>query len=130
MRKLIVSIVTIGALASASTAQAQGWGLWFGSRPIYNGYAQPADDDGWARSVCSGQRGHMMEDRLRHEVEEGEIDLDFADRMHTAIDKLEDKARHECDEGDRRGIWGISQRFDRIQQWIENEAHGENRRSW
>lgn len=130
MRKMIGLAVAAGALVSANSAQAQGWGVWFGSRPAYGGYVRPTDNDWWARSVCSGQRGKMLEGRLRHEVDEEEIDPDTADRMHEAIDQLEDKARHECEEGDHRAIMGISQRFDRIQQWMENEAHGDERRGW
>ena len=130
MRKVMVVVLAGGALASASPAQAQGWGVWLGTRPAYGGYVQRGDDDWWARSVCSGQRSHMLEDRLRHEQAEDEIDPDTADHMHDAIDRLEDHARQECGEGDRRGIWNIFQRYNGIERWMENEAHGDERRGW
>lgn len=128
MQKAITLAMAAGALASATAAQAQGWGVYIGSRPTY-GYASRGDD--WAaRSVCSGERARALEGRLRHEQNEGEIDPATADRMHDAIDRLEDRSRDECEEGDRRAIWGISQRFDRIQSWMENEAHGSWHRGW
>jgi len=122
MHKTIAVMMAAGALASASAAQAQSWGVYIGSQPSY-GYAARGDD--WVvRSVCSGERARGLEGRLRHEQDEGEIDPGTADRMHDAIDRLEDRSRNECEEGDRRAIYGISQRFDRIQGWMENEAHG------
>lgn len=121
MHKTIALMMAASALVSTS-AQAQSWGVWFGAQPSY-GYA-PRGDDWVVRSVCSGERAHRLEGRLRHEQNEGEIDPDTAERMHDAIDRLEDRSRNECEEGDRRAIYGISQRFDRIQGWMEHEAHG------
>lgn len=117
------------ALAPAAPATAQTYGgvtLSFGSNghrwyPRYNDYYD--DTDGVTQSVCSGERAEQLENRLRHEVDEDEIDDDDADRIHNAIDRLEVKQRHECDEGDRRAIRDIAYRYDRIGQWIEREAH-------
>lgn len=129
MKMAVALMLAAGALSSASTAQAQSWGVWFGSWPQY-AYAPQRNGDWAVRAVCTGERARGLESRLRHEQEEGEIDPRTADRMHDAIDQLEDQSRDECDEGDRRSIWGISQRFDRIQSWMENEAHGEWHRGW
>lgn len=129
MQKAISLVLAVGALASASAAQAQTWSFQFGSRPAY-GYAPRGEGERIMRSVCSGDRARGLEGRLRHEQAEGEIDEDTADRMHEAIDRLEDRSRDECDEGDRRAIWGISQRFDRIQAWMDREAHGGWHRGW
>ena len=129
MQKVIAMVLAAGALASASTAQAQNWSIQFGSRSAF-GYAPRDDGERVFRSVCSGDRARGLEGRLRHEQNEGEIDPDTADRMHDAIDRLEGRSRNECEEGDRRGIWAISQRFDRIQAWMDREAHGGWQRGW
>ena len=128
MQKAIALVMAAGALASASAVQAQEWSIQLGSRPSY-GYA-PGGGDWVFRSVCSGERARGLEGRLRHEQDEGEIDPGTAERMHDAIDRLEDRSRDECEEGDRRTIWNISQRFDRIQGWMEREAHGGWNRGW
>ena len=124
MRK-IWGIMAVGAsLIAAGPATAQSWGIYVGTggdHPRYDrGYR---DDDRLARVICSGQRAHMLEDRLRHEVDENEIDDDDADRIHAAIDRLEDRQHHECSEGDRGAIVAIARRYDRIGQWIDSEAH-------
>lgn len=93
----------------------------------YPRYARDYDDDeSLTRVICSGQRAHILEGRLRHEVAEDEIDDDDANRIHNAIDRLEDRQRHECAEGDSRAIGDIAMRYDRIADWIDSEAH----RSW
>lgn len=120
MHKGLTIILAAGALASAGAAQAQGWGGW---RDGQSGYGYNGGGEWAMRSVCSGERARHMEGRLRHETGDGDIDPRTADRIHDAIDRLEDRSRNECAEGDRRSIWEISQRFDRIQSWIENAAH-------
>jgi hypothetical protein len=124
MRK-ILSVMALGAsLIAAGPATAQSWGVYVGTGGGYPRYDRAyGDDDRLARVICSGQRAHQLEDRLRHEVDENEIDDDDADRIHTAIDRLEDRQHHECREGDRRAIAAIAYRYDRIGQWIESEAH-------
>jgi len=122
MKKVIALVLAASALASASTAQAQNWSIQLGSRLGY-GYAPQGGGDRVVRSVCSGDRARGLEGRLRHEEDEGEIDPGTADRMHDAIDQLEERSRNECEEGDRRAIWGVSQRFDRLQSWMDREAH-------
>jgi len=121
----ILSVMALGAsLIAAGPAAAQSWGVYVGTGEGYPRYDRGYDDDDrLARVICSGQRAHMLEDRLRHEIDEDEIDDDDADRIHTAIDHLEDWQRHECREGDRRAIAAIASRYDRIGQWIDNEAH-------
>ena len=128
-----LTIVLAGTLMSiGQTAQAQSWGVYIGNG---GGYGQPRQywggDDRLVRSVCSGQRAYALESRLRHEEVEDEIDPDDARRIHFAIDRLEAKQQHECEEGDWRAIREISYRYDRIGQWINEEAHGEDaRRGW
>ncbi len=128
-RKAMALLLAAGTLASASAGHAQSWGVWVGSQPGY-GYGWRNDGDWALRSVCSGERARGLESRLRHEEQEGDIDPGAADRIHDAIDRLEDRSRNECGEGDRRAIWTIAQRYDRIQSWIQNEAHGGWRRGW
>lgn len=129
MRRQLALAAAAGALALSSSAQAQGWGIWFGTRSTY-GYAARGGDEWAVRAVCSGERARRLEGRVRHEEEEGELDPRTADRMHDAIDRLEDRSRDECEEGDQHSIWGIAQQYDRIQGWIENEAHGNWREGW
>jgi hypothetical protein len=123
----VMAVVLAGSLmAIGQAAQAQSWGVYIGNG---GGYGQTrhywGDDDRLVRSVCSGQRANSLEDRLRHEEEEDEIDPDVARRIHWEIDRLEGKQRHECEEGDWRAIREISYRFNRIGQWIDAEAHGD-----
>lgn len=131
MRKF-VSVMLFGAgFLVAGSANAQSWGVYIGNgggHPRY--YRDRDDDDGLARYICSGQRARGLEDHLRHEVDEEEIDYDDADRIHGAIDRLEDRQHHECAEGDRRAIYDIAGRYDRIAQWIDSDAHGRGRRDW
>lgn len=122
MRKLLICIAAAGtALATAAPAAAQYYPQPYG----YNGYGYRGYGmDGVAESVCSGQRAHSLEGRLRHEESEREIDPYVAARIHQAIDRLEDQQRHECAERDWRSIAAIGSRYDRIGQWIEMSAHG------
>lgn len=131
MRKFM-SVVALGlGLVTSGSAYAQSWGVYVGTGGGYpRHYRDDDDDDRLAQFICSGQRAHGLEDRLRHEVDEDEIDPDEADRIHGAIDSLEDRQRHECAEGDRRSIYEIAARYDRIGQWIDNEAHGRWRGGW
>lgn len=128
MRHLVGVIGVVAALMSAGSAQAQSWGVYVGNgAPAPAPYAMRWHDDGADRMmgfVCSGQRAHMLEERLGHEVDEGDIDPDMADRMHAAIDGLEDRQRRECAEGDVRSVREIALRYDRIGQWMDRAAHG------
>ena len=125
MRKLLICVAAAGAaLAVAAPVSAQ-----YYPQPYryngYNGYRYGGYGmEGGVQSVCSGQRGYALENRLRHEEREGEIDPYAAGRIHQAIDRLEDQQRHECAEGDWRSIARISSRYDRIGQWINTAAHG------
>lgn len=122
MRKLPILLAAAGAtLAVATPAAAQYYPQAFG----YNGYGYGGYRmEGGVRAVCSGQRAYALENRLRHELREGEMDPYAAARIHQAIDRLEDQQRHECAEGDWRSIARIGSRYDRIDQWIETAAHG------
>jgi hypothetical protein len=129
MRQMLQVALAGVALVVSGSANAQDWGSSYGSsgygyeRGYGSGYYD-RDDDRTARTICSGQRAHGLEARLRHERDEGEIDGDTARRIHATIDRLEDRQRHECAEGDDRAIAAISDRYDRIEQWIGAEAHG------
>lgn len=125
MHKLLICLAVAGAslAAVASPAAAQYYPQPYG----YNGYGYGRYGgygmDGRVQTVCSGQRAHALEGRLRHEEREGEIDPYAAARIHQAIDRLEGQQRQECAERDWRSIAGISSRYDRIEQWIETSAH-------
>lgn len=129
MRTLMRVAIMAAGLSLGGAAQAQSWGVQFG-------YGRPtqADWQDWqgrrtVETVCSGQRAGMLEQRLHHEVDEGDIDPDTAGRIHEAIDRLEDRQHRECDEGDWRSIGRIAERYNGIEGWIDGEAHGSHWRA-
>lgn len=129
LSKALLGVLAGTAAVTGTAAQAQSWGVYVGNGPAYGGYRQGwgggwGGDDRMMRSVCSGERAYRLEDRLRHEEAEDEIDPRTAGRIHAAIDRLEDRQRHECAEGDWRSVRDISFRYDQIGQWIDGEAHG------
>ena len=125
LAKTMLVLLAGTAAVMGSAAQAQSWGVYVGTGPGYGPYRQGwGGDDRMMRSVCSGERAYRLEDRLRHEENEDEIDPRTARRIHGAIDRLEDRQRHECAEGDWRSVRDISVRYDQIGQWIDGEAHG------
>lgn len=134
MRHMLGMAVMAGSLMVASGAQAQSWSVYVGNGapPSPPPYGMRWHDDGAERMmdfICSGQRAHGLEERLGHEVDEGDIDPGTADRMHAAIDGLEGRQRKECAEGDVRSVREIGWRYDRIAQWMDTAAHG-SARSW
>jgi len=133
MRKIATAVLLVAGMMVAPAAHAQSWGVYVGNAPGYygNGYGN-GYQRGWdgVNAVCSGQRAYRLEARLRQEYQEGEIDWRDGARIQRSIDRLEDKQRHECREGDMRAIQNISYQYDRIGQWIDQEAHGRWRRGW
>ncbi|EGD58288.1 sensor histidine kinase [Novosphingobium nitrogenifigens DSM 19370] len=134
MRKVLAGAVMLATVCLGSAAQAQEWGirLEYGQPGYGPGYGRPAPVDwhgdwrgdwrGRNDMVCSGQRAGMLEQRLRHEVDEGDIDPGTAGRMHENIDRLEDRQRHECAEGDWDSVSRIAGRYDEIEGWMNAEA--------
>lgn len=123
--KALLVVLAGTAAVMGSAAQAQSWGVYVGNGPAYGPYRHGwVGGDAMMRSVCSGERAYRLEDRLRHEENEDEIDPRTASRIHGAIDRLEDRQRRECAEGDWRSVRDISYRYDQIGQWIDGEAHG------
>src|SRR5512139_1470214 len=96
VQKAIAAVLAFAGLVAGSSADAQSWGVYVGAGsgdyPSYRGYD---DNQRQIDYVCSGQRSHALENRLRHEEQEDEIDPDQADRIHDAIDKQEAKQQHE-----------------------------------
>lgn len=124
---IMAAALTIGGTA-AQTAQAQAWGGYnqgYGGQGYGGGYYGGGGDWQCRRMafICSGQRAHGLEARLRHEVDEGDIDPRQAGRIHDAIDDLEGRQRNECGEGDWRSVNRIAMRYDRIEGWINASAH-------
>ena len=131
MPSKLAAIVLASGLLASPAAHAQSWGRYGGYEDGYHRHFRDYDpDSGLVRAVCSGQRAHMLEARLGHEVDEGEIDERDARRIHAEIDRLEDKQRHECAEGDWRAVRAIAARYDRVGDWIGRWAHGGDRRGW
>lgn len=116
MRKFLICIAAVGTtVAFATPAAAQ-----YYPRPYGYGYGM----EGGVQNICSGQRAYALENRLRHEQSEGDMDPYTAARIHQSIDRLEDQQRHECAEGDWRSLSRIGSRYERIERWIETAAHG------
>lgn len=130
MNKAIAGVLMAAGLLAGQAAHAQSWGIYIGNDERRYGDYDRFRDDGLVRAICSGQRAYGLENRLRHEEDEDEIDPGEARRIQAEIDRVEDKQRHECDEGDWRAVRGLAYRYDRIGQWIDAEAHGYYRRGW
>src|SRR5690348_10649869 len=102
MRKLLICVAAAGTtLAVATPVAAQYYPQPYGYNGNgYNGYGYGGYGmEGGVQAVCSAQRGYALENRLRHEESEGEIDPYAAARIHQAIDRLEYQQRRECAEG-------------------------------
>jgi hypothetical protein len=125
MRKLLCALLIGSGLAGATAANAQRWGPYGTPSSSYG-----ASGYGSADGVCSGRRAHMLEGWVDRKVEDGRMDPDRADRIHSAIDRLEDKARHECREGDWRAIGNISERYEQIGYWIRSAGDDGWRDRW
>ncbi|HWU04257.1 MAG TPA: histidine kinase [Novosphingobium sp.] len=129
MRGFVGAAMIAAGLMAAGTAHAQGWGVYGGAGapppPPYGARWQGDDGARTMDFICSGRRAHMLEQRLGHEVEEGDIDPETADRMHAVIDQTEDRQRRECAEGDYRSVRELGWRYDRIGHWIDGAAHGQ-----
>jgi hypothetical protein len=64
----------------------------------------------------------LLELRLRHEADEGDIDPGTADRIRTANARLEDRHQHECEAGDWPSVYRIASRYNAIERWLETPA--------
>ncbi|MBS0253812.1 MAG: histidine kinase [Proteobacteria bacterium] len=131
--KLITTLACAALGLAATPAWADSWGVYLGTGPVAGGYGNwgapryRPDGDWRVRQVCSGERAHRLEERLGHEMREGEIDPWQARRIHDEIDRIERSQAHECAEGDWRGVMRINGRYDRVAGWIDSAAHG---RGW
>lgn len=140
IRTTLAAMAALGGLAAAATpATAQvSWGarVDIGTpRPAaYYGYDRGYRGDAMRYTICSGARAHQLEDRLRHEVREGDIDGWQARRIHQAIDRNERDQRYACsNRGDWDDLRDLASRYNRIEGWIENAEHGARRytrRGW
>ena len=137
--KSLIAAITLGsALAGAGTANAQSWGGPSYGNGYGNGYGQSYGGGGYYRapreqasinrylvdSTCSGQRGFALENRLRMEVNRGQIGGYTAQRIQTAIDDLQNQERHECRERDFHSARDIGKDYIRIRAWIDQETGG------
>jgi hypothetical protein len=128
----------MGILA-AQPVLAQSWGGdrddgygGYNSGNSYNSYNSYGNGDWRTNAICSGERARNLEQKLNREEQEGEIDSDDASSVHSQIDQLEDRQRNDCENGDWRDVRVIANQYDRLDRWIDNEAHGSGyyNRSW
>ena len=130
--KITTAALALGsALTMTGTASAHEWrgGYNNGWNGGWNGgWRSPREqgqiDNYLVDSTCSGQRGYMVENRLRLEVNRGTIDRWTARRIQTAIDDLQDRERHECAERDFESAREIGKDYIRIRAWIDQETGG------
>ena len=135
--KITTAALALGsALTMTGTASAHEWrgGYNNGWNGGWNGgWRSPREqgqiDNYLVDSTCSGQRGYMVENRLRLEVNRGTIDRWTARRIQTAIDDLQDQERHECRERDFSSAREIGKDYIRIRAWIDQES-GNYRGYW
>ncbi|MEO0030321.1 MAG: hypothetical protein RIS94_79 [Pseudomonadota bacterium] len=145
MKKMITTgLVLAASLLAGGAAQAQAWRNDGGYGGGYGGYGNSweARRDYQNRvmdNVCSGQRGFALEQRLRREVSEGDLDPRTAERIHARIDRIQDRERHECREGDYRETRDVAEQYRQIGYWIDRETNdgwrsrgnwGWGRRGW
>lgn len=142
-KSFIAALAMGSALAGAGTANAQSWGdRDFGhdrgwSDDGGNGWNNDWQQGGGNRrhpreqaainrylvdSTCSGQRGFMLENRLRLEINRGQIGGRTARRIQNAIDNLQDAERHECRERDFNSARDIGKSYVQIRAWIDQET--------
>lgn len=98
MRAILGLAILAAGLSLGGAARAQSWNVQLGYGPAYVRPMQ-ADWQDWqfrrtVDAVCSGRRAGMLEQRLRHE----------------------------CDEGDWRSVGRIAERYNGIEGWINGEA--------
>jgi len=124
MRIIGTAILLAAGILVSQAANAQSRDGYGGYGQRYGGYDRPGYWNNGANGVCSGQRAHSLEAKLRHEYSENEIDGRTAERINRQIDKLERKQNHECREGDWNSVRNISFKYDQIEQWIDRLAHG------
>ncbi|MDE2563929.1 MAG: histidine kinase [Sphingomonadales bacterium] len=140
IRTTLTAVAALGGLVlTATPAAAQvSWGARVAvgapGRAAYYGYDRGyRGGDRMRDFVCSGARAHQLEDKLRHEVGEGDIDRWQARRIHQAIDRTERDQRYACSGyGDRGDVRELASRYDRIEGWIANAEHRGGRwsRGW
>ena len=133
-KSLVAALALSSALAGAGTANAQAWqgqryGNGYGNGYGYdNTYRDPREQASinhyLVDSTCSGQRGLAMENRLRMEVNQRQIDGRTAQRIQTAIDDLQNQERRECSEHDFQSARDIGKDYIRIRAWIDQETGG------
>lgn len=135
IKTMTAALALGGALVSTGAANAQSWGrpasgygnghAGYGNGFGGNGYRDPREQAAINRelvnSTCSGQRGQLMENRLRYEVNRGQIDVRTAGRIQTAIDRLQFQERRECREGDFQSARNIGKDYIQLRVWIDQE---------
>lgn len=126
MRKFVSAALLGAGLLVSAPATPQDWSPYGGDNHDHD-YRGDDDEDELAQTICSGDRAQELEERLRHQEDEEEMDGREVDRIHRAIDRLEDRQHRECATGDLRAIDEIAFRYDRIARWIDGGAQA---RSW
>jgi len=133
LTKITMAALALGsAVVTVAPASAQDWRGGYGNG-YGGGWRSPREQGQIDRylvdSTCSGQRGYMVENRLRLEVNRGTIDRRTARRIQAAINDLQDQERHECEERDFHSAREIGKDYIRVRAWIDQES-GNYRGYW
>ena len=129
-KSLSAALALCSALAGAAPASAQSWGGNGYANGYNNGYninrpgpRELAQIDRYhVVSTCSGERGFLLENRLRREVDHGQIGGWAARRIQAAIDDLQHQERRECRERDYQSARDIGRDYTRIRAWLDDET--------
>ncbi len=132
-KSLLAALALCSALAGAAPASAQSWrgqnygyGYSNGYNNGYNNWRHPREqaqiDRYLVDSTCSGQRGFMLENRLRRELDRGQINNWTARRIQSAINDLQNQERRECRERDFHSARDIGKDYIRIRAWLDDET--------
>ena len=141
MRKTLTAITLIAATLAAplaTTAQAQDWraNSGWGSGAYQNGYGYNGGrsngyrggyEDGQVQAVCSGDRAHQLQDRLKYARRAYQISSWQADQINDRINQLKRSQKSECREGDLSAIRAIAGSYNQIEGWIGTADSHERR---
>ena len=130
MRKKLIIMSMLAAVGVVAPAHAQ-WNDGWQARGGYGDSWRYRDRDGYRdddNQFCSGARAHRLEDMIRHEFREGDIDRDTAAYLHESVDRTEDRQRDFCSNGlNYREAAFLDRRYDQIEQRLHAE---EDRGRW
>ena len=136
MRKTLTTFALIvSSLGLTSTAMAQDWrdGYNRGNQNYGQNHNWPNTnyrggyEDSQVQAVCSGDRAHQLQDRLKYARRAYQISSWQADQINDRINQLKRSQKSECREGDLSAIRAIAGNYNQIEGWIGTADSHEHR---